>query len=91
MSTGRSTFIFSSFFLASAALAAGEDFITAGWVERAVVYPDGVELHAKLDTGAKTSSINAPDPVFYQQDGRQWVRLELVNRKQEKIIDLYKK
>ena len=85
MSTGRSTLSVSSLLLASAALAAGEGHETAGWVERAVVYPGGVELHAKLDTGARTSSINAPDPVFYQQDGRKWVRLELVNRKQEKI------
>jgi len=85
MSKGGSKLILSSLFLGSAVLAAEEGYVTAGWVEKAVVYPDGVELHAKLDTGARTSSINAPDPVFYQQDGRQWVRIDLVNRKQQKI------
>ena len=85
-SIARSVLFVFSVSLVSAALAEEEGYVTAGWVEKAVVYPDGVELHAKLDTGAKTSSINAPDPVFYEQDGRRWVRIELVNRNQEKIL-----
>ena len=38
--------------------AISSDLTRAGWVEEAVLYPSQVVLQAKLDTGAKTSSIN---------------------------------
>lgn len=52
----------------------------AGWVERAILFPDGLILHAKLDTGARTSSINAVDPEFFERAGRRWVRFSLTDR-----------
>jgi hypothetical protein len=58
----------------------------AGWVERAILFPDGLPVHAKLDTGAKTTSINAVDPVFFTRDGRRWVRFSLTNRQGQTVI-----
>lgn len=62
------------------------ELVRAGWVEKAVLYPQGVVLHAKLDTGAKTSSLHAPDPEFVTHDGKEWVRLGVTNRKIETVI-----
>jgi hypothetical protein len=58
----------------------------AGWIEKAVLYPQGVVFHAKLDTGAKTSSLHASDPEFILRDGEEWVRLTVTNRKIETVM-----
>ena len=67
------------------ACAREENLAIAGWIEDAVLFPSAVTVHAKLDTGAKTSSINAVDPVFYLQNGKQWVRFSLTNDKKRTI------
>lgn len=53
--------------------------IVAGWVEYAKIYPHNISIKAKLDTGAKTSSINAGNMEFHEIDGRKYVRFSLVN------------
>jgi len=60
--------------------------IRAGWVENAVLYPHEIMLHAKLDTGARTSSIDARDPEFVTHDGETWVRMSITNRDIETVI-----
>ena len=60
--------------------------VRAGWVEKAVVYPKKFVIHAKLDTGAKTSSIDARDPEYITRDGEDWVRFSITNRKIETVI-----
>ena len=59
--------------------------VTAGWIEKAVLYPKGIVFHAKLDTGAKTTSINAADPEFFQRDGKRWSRFNITNREGENV------
>lgn len=49
----------------------------AGWVEKVTLLPSGDLLKAKLDTGAKTSSINAHHIERFKKDGESWVRFEL--------------
>ncbi len=60
----------------------------AGWVERVKLAPWGDTVKAKLDTGAKTSSINALDIERFERDGEDWVRFNLsyetVSNKQKK-------
>jgi hypothetical protein len=83
-------------FIAAVALLIGVSPITAvahdgslaaaGWVERAILFPGSVAVRAKLDTGARTSSINAVDPEFYEQDGRRWVRFALTGRDDRTIV-----
>ena len=60
--------------------------LAAGWVERALLFPGGLAVRAKLDTGAKTSSINAVDEKLYERDGRRWVRFTLTTHKGQTIL-----
>ncbi len=59
---------------------------TAGWIEKAALLPQNITLHAKLDTGAETSSINAPDPDYFERDGKRWVRFRVTNKDIESVI-----
>ncbi|MBY0401937.1 RimK/LysX family protein [Myxococcota bacterium] len=50
----------------------------AGWVERITLWPARTITLAKLDTGARTSSIHAEDIERFERGGRAWVRYTLV-------------
>ena len=50
---------------------------TLGWIEWAWLEPDHARLKAKLDTGARTSSLHALAIERYARDGRDWVRFEV--------------
>jgi hypothetical protein len=52
-----------------------------GRVEIARIYPSGLILRAKIDTGAKTCSLNAPKLSLFTRDGEQWARFKLTNHK----------
>lgn len=78
--------LFSFVMFFSALETASSELTRAGWVEKAVVYPQKVVVHAKLDTGAKTSSINAQDPEFITRDGENWARISITNRNIETVI-----
>jgi len=59
--------------------------VAAGWVEKAVLLPEAITLHAKLDTGAKTTSINAINPEFFERDNKQWSRFTITNKKNKSV------
>lgn len=63
-----------------ASAAAGEKTVI-GWVERVRLYPGNFEIHAKIDTGAKTSSLNAPNLNMFKRDGEDWASFDVTNRK----------
>lgn len=65
---------------AAAQKAKPEKSIVMGWVERAVLFPSRVPFLAKLDTGAKTTSINAEDVQRFKKNGDDWVRFTVRNR-----------
>ncbi|MGR8919485.1 MAG: ATP-dependent zinc protease family protein [Gammaproteobacteria bacterium] len=48
-----------------------------GWLEWAHLGADGPRLKAKLDTGARTSSIDAAAIETFDRDGEQWVRFRI--------------
>lgn len=48
-----------------------------GWVEKVTVEPWGVEVKAKLDSGALTSSLDARDIELFEKEDREWVRFRL--------------
>ncbi len=48
-----------------------------GWVERSTLEPWGVEVKAKLDSGALTSSLDARDIETFDKDDEEWVRFRL--------------
>ena len=55
----------------------------AGWIERVRLEPSGLELQAKLDTGAETSSLHAEQIEAYSREGRQYLRFSVANRQGE--------
>lgn len=59
---------------------------TIGWVERVRIYPGALEVRAKIDTGADTSSLHCDciEP-FEKRDGSKWVRFTVTNFEGEKI------
>ncbi len=50
-----------------------------GWVEFVQLHIDGepLELKAKLDTGARSSSLDATAIEPFERDGERWVRFEV--------------
>jgi len=83
-------------FAAVAGAGVAAEIPVVGWVERVWINPGRFEIHAKIDTGAKTSSLNAPNMEIFQRDGAEWVRFVVTNRRgvtrhfEEKIIRIAK-
>lgn len=51
----------------------------AGWVEHVLIYPGPIRLKAKMDTGAKTSSLSVISIRHYSRNGHPWVRFRVYN------------
>ncbi len=58
---------------------------TFGWVEKVRLMPDGVVVHAKLDTGADSSSLHAQNIAKFKEGDTEWVKFEIVNRYGERM------
>lgn len=67
--------------LAASAPASAQDVKIVGWIEPVLLADAGVELEAKLDTGADNSSLDARDIRSFERDGRSWVSFDVVDRK----------
>jgi len=66
---------------AGAVASASDPVRVVGWLEP-VVFPEaGLRLVAKLDTGAKTSSLDAEELEHFDRGGEKWVRFKLRKRK----------
>lgn len=65
--------------------AIANDKTIVGYVEKVKVYPGKLFFHAKLDTGARNSSINAENIEEYTNNGEDWVRFDVVNRNNKRI------
>jgi hypothetical protein len=50
---------------------------TLGYVEWVVLEHTGLRLKARLDTGAKTSSLHAKDIEPFEKNGERWVRFSV--------------
>jgi len=50
-----------------------------GWVENAVVFPGGVVVKAKVDSGAKTSSLDCACIKTFKRDGKDWLSFSIKN------------
>jgi hypothetical protein len=51
-----------------------------GWLEKVRIYPGNLVIIAKLDTGAKNSSLNVSHVTVFERDGEQWVRFDVKSR-----------
>jgi len=54
------------------------------WKEKVRLYPSGLEFKAKLDSGARTSSLHAVDIEEFERNGEKWVRFTIENHDGEK-------
>lgn len=52
-----------------------------GWVEIAAIYPGNLKLKAKLDTGARNSSLNVKKLEYFKRDDQTWVKFDIRNFK----------
>jgi hypothetical protein len=64
---------------------AGQEKAVFGWLEKVRIYPGGLVVRAKLDTGAKTSSLTALNMVSFVRDSELWVRFDVADKKGKKI------
>ena len=55
-----------------------------GWVEWVELCEPGVRVKAKLDTGARTSSVHAEDVSLFERDGVRWVRFHMVDAEEQR-------
>jgi hypothetical protein len=51
-----------------------------GWLENVCIYPGDLIIRAKLDTGARNSSLNASHITEFGRNGKQWVRFTVISR-----------
>ncbi|MGD8514249.1 MAG: RimK/LysX family protein [Granulosicoccaceae bacterium] len=65
--------------------AAGLAREVVGWAEKAVIYPGELEIRAKIDTGAKTSSLDCECRNIFNKNGEQWLRFSVINYQGERI------
>lgn len=51
---------------------------TIGYIENVVVNPGNMHITAKIDTGARSSSIDAINILPFMKDGKEWVRFTIL-------------
>jgi len=51
--------------------------LVLGWVERALITTEKIPIQAKLDTGARTSSLHVDQIERFRRNGRRWVRFTI--------------
>ena len=56
------------------------DLVILGWVEKVYLVDPGIEIEAKLDTGAETSSLDARVIKKFRKGGKRWVRFAVTDR-----------
>ncbi len=69
---------------ASWAEAGVSERVVMGWLESIVLEPWGFKVRAKLDSGAKTSSLNAKNIRRFKKNGKKWVRFTLRRERPKK-------
>jgi hypothetical protein len=55
-----------------------------GLIEKVKICPSGLEFKAKLDTGARNSSLGVSQTVEFERNGEEWIRFDAANLKGEK-------
>ncbi len=61
----------------SQALAEDSQAKIFGWIENGLILPGNIPVKVKLDTGAKTSSLDAKHLEEFKKDGQEWVRFNI--------------
>jgi hypothetical protein len=59
-----------------------------GWIEKVRIYPGNFLVHAKLDSGAEYSSLDAANFTEFTRDGKRWVRFDLEEKREGKRLTI---
>ncbi len=70
--------------------ASGYPIVTMGWLESIYLKPWGIQLTAKLDTGAKTSSLHATTVEHFRRQEADWVRFDLYDKEANRKVTVEK-
>ena len=77
--------------LACNAAAGSSDLKILGWAEKVFLPDPGIEVEAKLDTGAETSSLDARILKKFRKGGVRWIRFAITDRESGTEFILVKK
>lgn len=66
-------------------IAEAQEKMVFGVVERVLFLPENVKVSAKLDTGAKTSSLGVTDMKIVTEDHHKWVYFAVNVKKMDKV------
>jgi len=64
------------------------DLPVIGGVEDVVVAPLGLKFEARIDTGAKSTSIHAENIQLIEREGKRFVRFSLLDKNTNKLVEL---
>lgn len=62
--------------------------VIIGEAEHVYISPPDVKLSARIDTGAKTSSLNAVDLVEFERDGKPYARFNIIDPTSGKKVEI---
>jgi hypothetical protein len=64
----------------------GQQKSLSGYIERVRIHPGGIELHARIDTGAGHSSLDARDIERFTRDTKPWLRFSVTNQLKRIVV-----
>jgi hypothetical protein len=64
----------------------GQQKRVTGFVEIIRLHPGGLSLHAKIDTGAAHSSLDAKGVEKFSRDGEPWLRFSVTNQANRSVV-----
>ncbi len=68
--------------------ASADDKTILGALEHIYLDPPGLEFSARIDSGARTSSVNALNIVEFERDGKPFVKFNLTNPQTGELIEV---
>jgi hypothetical protein len=68
----------------------GTDKLVVGRLEKVRLTPPGRVFHARIDTGATTSSLDAREIQVFERDGKRWVRFQIQAPNEETLYKVEK-
>jgi hypothetical protein len=76
--------LFGAVFLWNPVTAFSTEKKIVGLIEKVMIFPGALEVSAKIDTGARNSSLDATHVVEFERGGGKWVRFEVMNGRGQK-------
>lgn len=68
----------------------GTNKLLVGRIEKVRLTPPNSIFHARIDTGATTSSLDARDIVTFERDGNNWVRFKIKDPNTDNLYEIEK-